>query len=105
VNFIGTTDAKDFPFRTNNAERMRLTSGGALLIGTAYTAPVAGGAKLDVYGAINTNLNSYCITLTAQTAISAGQIVKIGTADWNAQPLTNCTSYTMVGIALTGGTT
>ena len=27
-NFLGTTDAVDFPIRTNNVERMRIVSGG-----------------------------------------------------------------------------
>jgi hypothetical protein len=34
TNFIGTTDAKDWVVKTNNFERMRLTSGGLLGIGT-----------------------------------------------------------------------
>lgn len=35
TNFIGTTNAVDFVTRTNNTERMRMTSGGNLGIGTA----------------------------------------------------------------------
>ena len=35
TNFIGTTDAVDFVTRTNNAERMRVTSAGNVGIGTA----------------------------------------------------------------------
>lgn len=34
TNFIGTTDAKDVVFKTNNSERMRLTSAGNVGIGT-----------------------------------------------------------------------
>ncbi|MDE3212561.1 MAG: tail fiber domain-containing protein, partial [Bacteroidota bacterium] len=34
-NFIGTTDAKDFVFATNNLERMRITNSGYVGIGTA----------------------------------------------------------------------
>lgn len=34
TNFIGTTDAVDFVTRTNNTERMRVTSGGNVGIGT-----------------------------------------------------------------------
>ena len=44
-NFIGTTDAVDFVARTNNTERMRVTSGGNVGIGT--NAP---GARLHVTG-------------------------------------------------------
>jgi hypothetical protein len=35
TNFIGTTDAKDVVFKTNNSERMRLTSAGNVGIGTS----------------------------------------------------------------------
>lgn len=50
TNFLGTTDAIDLVFRTNNTEKMRIQSGGNVLIGTAInTAKVnivstAGGA-------------------------------------------------------------
>ncbi len=37
-NFIGTTDAKDYVIASNNLERMRVTSGGSIGIGT--TAPI-----------------------------------------------------------------
>ncbi|HEY1196603.1 hypothetical protein [Flavobacterium sp.] len=40
-NFIGTTDAVDFPIRTNNTERLRVTSAGKLLLGTT-TVPTGG---------------------------------------------------------------
>jgi hypothetical protein len=39
TNFAGTTDAQDFVFRTNNTEKMRITSGGNVGIGIA--APTA----------------------------------------------------------------
>jgi len=34
TNFLGTTDAKDLVIRTNNAERMRVLSGGQVLVNT-----------------------------------------------------------------------
>ncbi len=34
-NFVGTTDSKDLIFKTNNTERMRLTSSGQIGIGTS----------------------------------------------------------------------
>lgn len=45
TNFIGTTDTQDFVVRSNNVERMRFGSGGALGIGNAnpvYTLDVSG---------------------------------------------------------------
>jgi hypothetical protein len=50
TNFIGTTDAKDVVFKTNNAEIMRITSGG--YVGIATTTP---SSKLHV---INTKTSS-----------------------------------------------
>ncbi|MDQ3046646.1 MAG: hypothetical protein M3R27_03790, partial [Bacteroidota bacterium] len=44
-NFIGTTDAVDWVIRTNNTERMRVTSGGN--VGIGITVPTQ---KLDVQG-------------------------------------------------------
>ena len=45
TNFIGTTDAQDVVFKTNNTEKMRITSGGNIGIGT--TNP---GSNLEVNG-------------------------------------------------------
>ncbi|MCS7074948.1 MAG: hypothetical protein NZ108_10820, partial [Bacteroidia bacterium] len=47
INFIGTTDAIDFVVRTSNTERMRVTSGGNVGIGTSTPAAVA---RLQVVG-------------------------------------------------------
>jgi hypothetical protein len=47
-NFIGTTDAKDYVLATNNLERMRITSGGSIGIGT--TTP---NASEEIYQAAN----------------------------------------------------
>ncbi len=38
INFIGTTDLQDFVFRTNNIERMRITSNGKLGVGSSAPA-------------------------------------------------------------------
>ncbi|MBC7411994.1 MAG: tail fiber domain-containing protein, partial [Bacteroidia bacterium] len=45
TNFIGTTDAQDFVFKTNNTENMRITNGGYVGIGSATPAQ-----KLSVEG-------------------------------------------------------
>src|SRR6218665_502084 len=48
VNFLGTTDAKDFVIKTNNTEQMRITSStGQLLMGTS-TSPIAGGPNSKI---------------------------------------------------------
>ncbi|CAN5388224.1 hypothetical protein BH10BAC2_BH10BAC2_44430 [soil metagenome] len=52
-NFIGTTDATDLVFRTNNIARMRILSGGNVGIGTASP-----GAKLHLEGGVNVTLAS-----------------------------------------------
>jgi hypothetical protein len=37
TNYLGTSDSKDFVFRTNNAERMRIDSAGHVMIGITAT--------------------------------------------------------------------
>jgi hypothetical protein len=70
TNFIGTTDAIDFVTRTNNTEKMRVTSGGNVGIGT--TTPIAklhvenGGLRVQTSGAatsgvFNGNLSNFQI--------------------------------------------
>ncbi|MBL4753479.1 MAG: hypothetical protein JKY52_07800, partial [Flavobacteriales bacterium] len=46
TNFLGTTDAQDFAIYTNNAEKIRITSGGNVGIGTATPS-----IKLNTYTA------------------------------------------------------
>jgi|TARA_B110000879_G_C11180775_1_gene518181 hypothetical protein len=50
TNFLGTTDATDFVIRTNNAERVRVTSAGNVGIGTptpAYTLQTGAGGTIS----------------------------------------------------------
>ncbi len=68
TNFIGTQDAVDFVVRTNNVERIRITSAGNLGIGTLIPSL----AKLQVQGAIgntvgifSSNANSQGISLVS----------------------------------------
>lgn len=55
TNFIGTTDAVDFVTRTNNIERMRVTSGGN--VGIGITVPTQ---RFDVQGG-NARINNVFI--------------------------------------------
>ncbi len=52
THFIGTTDAQDLVFKTNNTEKMRITTSGNVGIGT--TAPAY---KLEVYGGHGTYIS------------------------------------------------
>ncbi len=53
TNFVGTTDNKPLVLRTNNVERMRLTSGGKIGIGTKTPA-----AYLHLFGTMQIENNS-----------------------------------------------
>jgi len=44
TNFIGTTDAMDIDFRTNNQLRMTLTQAGRLILSNPYSSSFVGGA-------------------------------------------------------------
>lgn len=48
VNFLGTTDAVDLAFRTNNTERMRVYQNGGVGIGTTTPAAKVLGSELSV---------------------------------------------------------
>jgi len=54
--FIGSTDAKDFITKTNNIERMRITSDGKIGIGTTTATPTQ---KLEVAGTIYSNTGGF----------------------------------------------
>jgi len=53
TNFVGTTDAVDLSFKTNNTEKARITSAGD--VGIGLTAPTA---KLSVAAGTTTNANA-----------------------------------------------
>ncbi len=64
TNFLGTTDAKDLVFKTNNIERMRLTgasgSEGSLCLGVS--APYSTNTKLTLVGSISSGSIGYILT-------------------------------------------
>jgi len=64
TNFIGTTDAVDWIVRTNNTDRLRISSIGNVGIGTA-----APSRKLHIYGTSNNAADVYSQT-------DAGRIIK-----------------------------
>ena len=81
TNFVGTTDAVDFVFKTNNAEEARITSAGNFGIGT--TTP---GTSLDISGGLSTR-PSTTINLTADN-----QAVTVGNASFLVLSSNNATS-------------
>ena len=94
VAYIGTGDNYAYAFRTNNIERMRITSGGNMLIGTTtdsgYKLNVNGGGyfegNLKVNGAITASIptpNAYVcnIGLAADQSIASGSDVQIDFID------------------------
>jgi hypothetical protein len=64
TNFIGTTDAQDFVVRTNNLERMRVTSTGNIGIGTSNPL-----AKFDINNDISGSDSSFVVTQNGNTGI------------------------------------
>ena len=70
TNFIGTLDAQDFVSRTNNTERMRITSAGLLGIGTS-----APSERLDVAGNVQ-NLQDMFTSVTFPAGFSIGDWVE-----------------------------
>lgn len=73
ADFLGTTDAQDLVFKTNNAERMRILSGGN--VGINFTTP---NFILDVEGSSNSrivyfvNSNSAGYSLRGQNTAAVG---------------------------------
>ncbi|MES2798700.1 MAG: tail fiber domain-containing protein [Bacteroidota bacterium] len=74
-NFIGTTDAIDFVTRTNNAERMRMTSAGNLGIGIGMTAPFN---KVDISAAARSGIHGAGIPLYVTGTLGAGSAGAVG---------------------------
>ncbi len=73
TNFVGTTDVQDLAFRTNNTEKIRLTTAGYL--GMATTAPISllSNTTLNIAGADNFGVNTQSIAwLLNNTGYVAG---------------------------------
>jgi hypothetical protein len=116
VNFLGTRDAQPLVIRTDNTERVRVTAGGNVGIGT--TAPAA---TLDVNGTVafsaTATLTNTGSALTLPSNVAVVEIVDGGgAADINVNPPTTGTqgqllfirykgsqNLTLVGVLPNGG--
>jgi hypothetical protein len=67
THFIGTTDAVDLVFKTNNAEGMRITSAGNIGIGTSEP-----NTSLDVNGGLATRPSGVVSISTGNTTVTVG---------------------------------
>lgn len=98
TNFIGTTDAVDFVMRTFGLERLRITSGGNVGIGSA--APIS---RLQVTGTSNTNLTSSFFVRNAAFSpmlyIRDDVSIGMGTTTPNASSILDMTS-TVKGVLI-----
>lgn len=89
---IGTNDNFDLPIKTNNIEKMRITSDGQLLLNT--TTPLPGGAAAKIQ--INNGTTAGAIQLVDGTQ-GAGKILTSdgeGVASWKAP----ASQYTILGV-------
>lgn len=107
TNFIGTTDSIDFVIKTNNIEKIRVTSAGNVGIGTntpTEKLDVSGNAKVSGLSGTGTRImqtdpNGILIPLASDSANK----VLLGTGVWGSVPTT--TAWSLNGNAGTIDTT
>jgi hypothetical protein len=75
TNFIGTTDAQDWAIKTNNTERLRVTSAGNVGLGV-----ISPSSRLDVY--TNNNFN-YAVKIQNGGGAGQGLLVKASAGSTN----------------------
>jgi hypothetical protein len=88
TNFLGTTDAVDLVFRTNNTEKMRVMSGGNVGIGT--DAPVS---LFQLSGAHSTTQ----MRLTLPSALNGGLTGESNLQFWISEP---CVTWEGAGLGV-----
>jgi hypothetical protein len=91
-SFVGTTSVSDFHIRTGNTERMRITSGGNVLIGTSSDLGLTTGGILQVN-------NAYGMSIT-----NGGQALRLFRSGVNTWEFGQGTFTSQTGFGLTDAT-
>ena len=99
TNFIGTTDAQDWVVKTNNSERMRVTSGGNLGLGV-----ISPSSRLDLF--TNHNFN-YAVKIQNGGGAGQGLLVKASAGSenpiiFNVQDNYNNDRFSVLGLGNVG---
>ncbi len=95
INFIGTTDANDFVTKTNNIERMRVTSAGKVVVGTNVNP-----GQLQLQGLLGYNT----FATGATQSVGVNYTLPLTAPSVNGQILSSTTGGAMSWTSLTGGT-
>ncbi len=81
-DFLGTTNDRDLPFRSNNTEYMRITTSGSVGIGT-----VAPTARLDVNGSVKLGTRGSTIANVIKVTVNA-DVGVLGSNDFRTETIT-----------------